>query len=468
LTALTLRLYKRKEKDFVMLLYREEGAMTWMRNIQLRLSAWPGFTLLLPHARTADTARRSAPRRVLFILENLPVPLDRRAWQEARALHDAGYVVTVVCPRNQKCAAPAEVIDGIRVYRHWLPLDTSGVGPYLVEYAAALFWEFALSFRVLLHGGFDVIHAGNPPDTIFLVGGFFKLFGKKFVFDFRDLCPELFEFKFRRRGPLHALLVACERLTFRVADRVIANNPTFADLAVGRGGARRQDVTVVRHGPDLRVLKPVEIVHDYRKGRPHLVLYVGIMGPQDGVDLLIRAVHHAVVELGRGDIQFLLVGAGPEKAAMERLSATLGVEEYVTFTGYLTGTDFLETLSAADIGVSPDPKNALNDCMSMNKILEYMSFGLPVVMFDLVEGRNLAGECGVYAENNDPADFAARLVALLDDPDRRQALAREARERAKLFSWDKEAHALLAAYDELWAPQSSEVPDNSYRRERIP
>jgi glycosyltransferase involved in cell wall biosynthesis len=439
-----------------------------MKNIQLRLSAWSGVTLLSPHAGPAGAAGGRAPRRVLFILENLPVPLDRRAWQEARALHDAGYVVTVVCPRNQKCTAPAEVIDGIRIYRHWLPLDTSGVGPYLVEYAAALFWEFVLSFRVLLRGGFDVIHAGNPPDTIFLVGGFFKLFGKKFVFDFRDLCPELFEFKFGRRGPLHRLLVACERWTFRVADRVIANNPTFAELAVSRGGKRREDVTVVRHGPDLRVLKPVEVARDYRKGRRHLVLYVGIMGPQDGVDLLIRAVHHAVVERGRRDIQFLLVGAGPEKAAMERLSATLGLEDYVTFTGYLTGADFLETLSTADIGASPDPKNALNDRMSMNKILEYMSFGLPVVMFDLVEGRNLAGDCGVYAENNDPRDFAARLVALLDDPDRRQALAREARERAKLFSWDKEARALLAVYEELWAPQGSEVPARSYPRERTP
>lgn len=423
-----------------------------MKGVQFRLSAWPSTALWPARDKKTKAAKVRPRRRVLFILENLPVPLDRRAWQEARALRDAGYAVTVVCPRNQRCAEPAEVIDGIQVFRHWLPLEARGIGAYMVEYAAALFWEFVLSFHVLRRGGFDVIHAGNPPDTIFLVGGFFKLFfGKKFVFDFRDLCPELFELKFGRRGVLHTLLLACERWTFRLADRVIANNPAFAELAIGRGRKRREDITIVRHGPDLRLLRRVDVARDYRRGRRHLVLYVGVMGAQDGIDLLIRAAHHTVVGLGRNDVQFLLVGAGPEKAAMERLSEEHGVAEHVTFTGYLTGTDFLETLSAADVGVSPDPKNPLNDRMSMNKILEYMSFGLPVVMFDLIEGRNLAGDCGIYAKDNDPEDFARHLVSLLDDPARRETLGRAARERAKLFAWETEARSLVAAYDQLWA-----------------
>jgi glycosyltransferase involved in cell wall biosynthesis len=393
-----------------------------------------------------------SPRRVLFILENLPVPLDRRAWQEARALRDAGYVVTVVCPRNEKCAKATEIIDGIHIFRHWLPNDARGISEYFLEYGAALFWEFVLTFRVMLRRGFDVIHAGNPPDTIFLVGGFFKLlFGKKFVFDYRDMAPELFEVKFGRRGLLHWILLACERWTFRVADRVIANNPTFAEIAFRRGQKRREEITVVRHGPDLRMLRRVEIERDYRCGRRHLVLYVGVMGSQDGVDLLIHAAYHTISVLGRRDVQFLLVGAGPELRSMQALAMSLGIDDYVTFTGFLTGREFLETLSSADIGVAPDPKNPLNDSMSMNKILEYMSFGLPVVLFDLVEGRNLAGECGVYARDNDPQELARELVSLLDNSARRKALGRAARERARLFSWEKEARSLLAAYDELWA-----------------
>ena len=286
---------------------------------------------------------------------------------------------------------------------------------------------------------------------MFLVGGFFKLLlGKKFVFDYRDLSPELFETKFNRRGPLHRLLLACERLTFRVADHIIANNATFAEIAACRGGKPRNEISVVRHGPDLRVLKPVPVERDYRLGRRFLVLYVGVMGSQDGVDLLLRAARHAIVECGRDDVQFLLVGAGPELRAMQQLCATLGIDDYVTFTGFLTGRDLLETLSTADIGVSPDPKNPLNDSMSMNKILEYMSFGLPVVMFDLVEGQNLAGGCGVYARDNDPHDLARQMLALLDDEERRTALGRAARERIKMFAWEKEAHSLLSVYETLW------------------
>jgi glycosyltransferase involved in cell wall biosynthesis len=418
-----------------------------------RVSNWPNGGVPLSRRDAEAMAGAGLPaRRVLIILENLPVPLDRRAWQEARALRDAGYTISVICPRNEKCTKPRETIDGIHVFRHWLPLEGSGIWHYILEYAAALFWEFVLSFRVLALHGFDVIHAGNPPDTIFLVGGFFKLFfGKKFVFDYRDLAPELFEVKFGRRGLLYSLLLACERLTFRVADRVIANNPTFAEIAASRGRKARAEITVVRHGPDLRVLKPVEVRRDYRRGRRHLVLYVGVMGSQDGVDLLVRATHHVVVELGRADIQFLLVGAGPELRAMQRLSAALGIEDHVTFTGFLNGFEFLETLSAADIGVSPDPKNALNDRMSMNKILEYMSFSLPVVMFDLVEGRNLAGDCGVYAGDNDPVDLGRQILAVLDDPALRQRLATAAATRAKHMSWEHEERSLISVYDELWA-----------------
>jgi glycosyltransferase involved in cell wall biosynthesis len=389
----------------------------------------------------------------LIIVENLTVPLDRRVWQEATALREAGYTVSVICPVGGQYTDRYELLDGIHVFRHPLPLEADGALGYLVEYSSALFWEFLLSIKAYRKVGFDVVQACNPPDLIFLVASFWKyLFGKPFIFDHHDINPELYEAKFGKRGFFHHLLCLFERLTFKVADVSIATNETFKEIAVSRGGMDPEDVFIVRSIPDLSKFKRVEPDHALKAGRPNLLGYVGIMGAQDGVDLLIRAMAHIVNTEGRRDIHCAIVGSGTEVENLKSLSRKLGVSDYVTFTGFLSGEKLKAALSAFDVGIIPDPKNTYNDKISMNKAFEYMSLGIPFVQFDLIEGRKIAGDAALYAERNSPVDLAARALKIVDDLALREALTAEGRLRAPaLLRWDVEAGRLLAAYSRALA-----------------
>lgn len=385
---------------------------------------------------------------ILIIVENLTVPLDRRVWQEARALAAAGHTVSVVCPKGGDYTAPYEVLEGIHIFRHPLPIEADGAIGYALEYSWALAWEFALSVKAYWKVGFDVVQACNPPDLLFLIAGFWKyLFGKRFVFDHHDINPELFEAKFGRKGPLHTLMLWLERLTFRTADVSIATNETFADIAVERGGMNRDRVFVVRSVPDMSRFKRTEPETPLKNGRKHLVGYVGIMGAQDGVDLLIESMHKIVNDNGRRDIQCAIVGTGTELPRLQELVRKRGLEDFVTFTGFLSGDRLMRALSAFDIGVIPDPKNVYNDKISMNKVFEYMSLGLPFVAFDLIETERSAGAAALYARNNDPAELAACLARLADDESLRQSLAAEGELRAPSLRWESERSRLLAAYE---------------------
>jgi glycosyltransferase involved in cell wall biosynthesis len=330
---------------------------------------------------------------ILIIVENLTMPLDRRVWQEARTLRDAGYTVSVICPKGAEYTRPYELLDGIHVFRHSLPLEADGAAGYAIEYGAALFWQFVLSVKVFFKVGFDVVQACNPPDLMFLVAGFWKyLFGKPFIFDHHDINPELFEVKFGRRGFFHRLLLAAERATFRTADVSIAINETFKDIAVARGGMAEDRVFIVRSIPELSYFKRTAPDRSLRGGRRILAGYCGVMGAQDGVDMLVRAMAHLIHVEGRRDIGCAIVGGGTEVPNLKRLARELGVEDDVTFTGFLpSGEPHLAALSAFDVGVIPDPKNVFNDKISMNKVFEYMTLGIPFVQFDLVEGRRAAG-----------------------------------------------------------------------------
>jgi glycosyltransferase involved in cell wall biosynthesis len=386
---------------------------------------------------------------VLIIVENLTVPLDRRVWQEATTLRDAGYTVSVVCPKGGRHTAAYELLDGIHVFRHPMPLEADGALGYAIEYSSALFWELVLAWRVYFKVGFDVIQACNPPDTIFLVAGLFKaLFGTPFVFDHHDINPELYEAKFGRRGFFHRLLVGLERLTFRTADVSIATNEAFKEIAVGRGGMDPDRVFIVRSIPDVSRFRRVEPRADLKNGRRHLVGYVGIMGAQDGVDLLVDAMHELVNVRGRTDVQCAIVGSGTAVEGLQAQVARLGLEDYVTFTGFVSGQPLMRTLSTFDIGVIPDPKNVYNDRISMNKVFEYMTLGIPFVGFDLVEGRKIAGDAALYAADNSPVSLAANMARLLDDRALYDRLAVIGRERAKAqLRWETERAQLLAAYE---------------------
>lgn len=389
-----------------------------------------------------------------MIVENLSVPQDRRVWSEATALSRNGYEVSVICPKGEHAALAFEIIDGVYIYRHWLPREANGRVNYLVEYGAALFWEFILSFRILLTRGFDVIHACNPPDLLFVVGAFYKIiFGKRFLFDHHDITPELYESKFGRRDLLWRLQVLLERCTFRLADVSIATNESFRSIAIERGRMKPNHVFVVRTGPNLSRIRSLPPDLSWKAGRKHLVAYVGYIAKQDGLDLLIEAAVHIRRKRGREDVQFVVVGGGSEFDTIVRLANDAGLGDMVTFVGRINDDHKLCTIvSTSDVCVNPDRPNAMNDRSTTIKIMEYMAIGKPIVQFDLTEGRNSAGEASLYAQNGDPADFGDRILELLDDPERSEKMGALGKQRVReTLSWEHEEEKLLQAYRDILA-----------------
>jgi glycosyltransferase involved in cell wall biosynthesis len=413
---------------------------------------------------TASSGKR--PVRILIIVENLPVPFDRRVWSEATTLHAAGYEVTVICPKGVGAEAAHEVIEGIHVFRHPLP-EAKGPLGYAVEYTTALWWEFLLAWRLFLTRGFDIIHACNPPDLIFLIGGFFKLLaGKKFVFDHHDINPELYEAKFNRRDLAWRLMVLLERLTFRTADVSIATNESYRQIAIERGGMPPDRVHVVRSGPNLARVRRVPPDPAWRAGRRYLIGYGGVIGQQEGIDLLLETMRYIVETRRRTDIQCVVIGSGPALEEMRALSANLGLSAYVTFTGRVDDATLFSALSTADVCVNPDRPNPMNDHSTMNKIMEYMALGKPIVQFDLREGRVSAQDASLYATKTDPKDFGDKILELIDDPARRQRMGTFGRQRVlDVLAWPHEAPKLLAVYDQLVGPTRPALPDRPAARE---
>ena len=386
-------------------------------------------------------------KRVLIIVENLPCPFDRRVWQEALALYANGYQVSIICPRGRGYNKRFEVLEGIYIYRHALPVEAHSAMGYALEYGISLAMEFWLSLKVAFTRGFDVIHACNPPDTIFLIGRFFGLFGKRFIFDHHDINPELYEAKFARRDIWYRLLCRLERWTFATANASIATNEFYRGIAVGRGGMSPDRVFVVRSGPDLTRVQRIPPNSELRRGRRFLVAYVGVIGQQEGLDLLLEAVVFMRDELGRTDAHFTMMGDGTEVENLRQLSRKLNVDELVEFTGRVSERQLWETLGTADVCVNPDRVNEMNDKSTMNKILEYMALGKPIVQFELAEGRVSAGEASVYAAPNDPRDFARQLCQLLDDPERCRQMGQIGRQRVEgELAWHHQVPRLLAAY----------------------
>ncbi len=394
-----------------------------------------------------DAAIAAGGRRVLIVVENLPVPFDRRVWAEATSLVDAGYQVSVISPMMKGYTAPFEVIDGVHVYRHPLTEAGSGAG-YLREYLGALFHQLRLAFKIRRARGFDVIHACNPPDLIFLVAALFKLIdGVRFIFDHHDLCPELYEAKFGRRGLAYFALRAAERATFALADISIATNESYREIALERGGMTPDRVFIVRSGPRLDRMKITAPNEALKRGRRYLAGYVGVIGRQEGLDLLVGAVAHLINHVGRTDVQFAIIGDGPELSAVRALAEAKGVSGYLDFYGRVDDALFLDVLNTADVCVNCDRACAMNDKSTMNKILEYMALGKPIVQFEMTEGRRSAGAASLYARPDNVADFALKIDMLLSDPALRRDMGALGRERVLTqFSWAHSVPALLRAY----------------------
>jgi glycosyltransferase involved in cell wall biosynthesis len=393
----------------------------------------------------------SPGKHVLIIVENLPVPFDKRVWNEAQALTRAGYVVSVISPVGKGYEKRYEEIDGIAVYRHPLPAEGSGPLGYAVEYSAALFWETVLAFRVFFTRGFDAIHACNPPDTLFLIGLLFRLFGKRFLFDHHDINPELYIAKFGRKGFSYYLMILLERLTFMTAHVSIATNSSYREIAILRGKMRPENVYIVRSGPDLQKFRPVPPQESLKEGKRYLVGYVGVMGKQEGLNYLLDAASHVLHDRGRSDVMFVIVGSGTEFGAIREYAKKLGLNRHVRFTGRIPDRELLAYLSTADVCVNPDVANEMNDKSTMNKIMEYMALGKPVVQFNLTEGRRSAQEASLYARRNDPIDFADKLLFLLDSENLRHRMGKYGRERVEsVLAWEYSEKVLLEAYRALF------------------
>jgi glycosyltransferase involved in cell wall biosynthesis len=388
-------------------------------------------------------------RRVLILVQNLPVPFDRRVWQEAMALDAAGYEVHIVCPRTKDYPRRREFLDGIHIYRYSPGPEARRSVAYLGEYSIAILAQLRLALGIRLRRHIDVVHICNPPDLLFLVALPLVASGARLIYDHHDATPELMVAKgLREDGRLVRLVMLFERLTYRCAHVSIETNDSFRHIALGRGGMSPEDVFVVRSAPDVERFAQAEPDEIWRRGRKHLVGYVGIMGRQDGLDYLIDAANLIIRDWGRDDIQFVLVGAGPELPRLREKVSTLGIGDHVEFTGLISSGQELGTvLATADVCVSPDEANHMNDISTMNKIMEYMALGKPMVQFDLHEGRVSAGEASLYAARNDVSSLAEKIIQLVDDSVMGTRMGQIGRQRlVTTLSWELQVPKLLAAY----------------------
>ena len=402
----------------------------------------------------ASAVRGSAGGRVLMLVENNSYPEDIRVRCEARALVEAGYQVIVISParRGQRWR---ETVDGVVAYRYPAPPPATRFMGYLLEYGYATVAMLVLSVLVYFREGFDVVHAANPPDTLVFVAAAYKLLGKRFVYDHHDLAPELYDARSagRAKPPMHRALVALEKLSLRYADHVIATNESYKAVEMRRGGVPPERITIVRNGPMSNGHQLAEPDARLRQTGRTIISYVGVMGFQDGVDYLVRAVHHLVHDLGRTDVLCVLIGGlGGAQPSLKRLATQLGLDDHVWFTGWVSDAELLRYIASADICVDPDPSNPFNDRSTMIKMMQYMAQAKPIVAFDLPEHRFTAQEAALYVRPNDELAFARALAELMDDPGRRQAMGAFGRERiSSELAWHYSAQHLVGAYRRLFA-----------------
>lgn len=388
-------------------------------------------------------------RKILIIVENLPVPFDTRVWQEATTLAREGYTVSVICPKGKGYNEDYEYLEGVHIYRHDLPKEGNGPIGYAREYFSALWHEYRLARKIYKERGFHVIHGCNPPDNIYMVASRFKGKGVDYVFDHHDICPELYEAKFgKTSGPLYKSQLWLERHTYDHCTFAFVTNESYKEIAIRRGGMPPDKVHVLRSGPRLERLKIQPPKPEIKRGKRFMVGYLGVIGQQEGIEYLLEAARCLRDEKGRDDIFWGIVGGGPHLEALRRKSEEMGLQDIVEFTGRVSDEKMLDYLNTADVCVNPDEYNAMNDKSTMNKVLEYMALGKPIVQFDLTEGRYSAQDASLYAERNNARDMADKIVMLLDDPERREKMAAIGRERIlNELSWDHTSRALISAYD---------------------
>lgn len=386
-------------------------------------------------------------KHILIVVENLPVPFDRRVWQEANTLSENGAKVSIICPIMKGYTKKYEVINNIEIYRHPLPLEASGALGYLLEYSAALFWESWLSLKIYNKKPFHVIHGCNPPDLIFIVAFFFKVLGVKYVFDHHDINPELYIAKYNKKGFFYNLMVLFEKLTFKTANYSIATNESYKEIAIRRGGMNPEKVQVIRSGPKLDRLQILVPEEKHKKGRQFLLGYVGVIGEQEGIDLLLESFK--IIVSKRNDVHLAIIGGGTHLDELKKLCTKLNLDDFVDFYGRVSDEVLVSILNTADVCVNPDKPTQMNDLSTMNKIMEYMALKKPIVQFDLKEGRFSAREASLYA--TDIKDFSKKIELLLDDEDLRRQMGNFGYDRViQELSWDHESEKLVQFYKRVF------------------
>jgi glycosyltransferase involved in cell wall biosynthesis len=394
----------------------------------------------------------SPQRRVLYVLQGLPVPFDRRAWLHATTLARSGYAVSFICPKGRGFDRSREELEGVDIYRYWRPIEGEGKLAFVAESLWCFCATFLLSLRVALFGrGFDILHVCNPPEIYWPIAWFWRVFGKVFIWDHRDLSPELAAAKFGAGdGIIMSVLLLLERLSFRAAQIVVATNESYKKIAIERGGKRAEDIFIVRSAPSLAKFKLYDPDPSFKKGKNYLILYLGEMGPQDGVDNLVGAVK-ALRDMGRSDFHCVAIGGGTYQPTVAAYAEELGVADLCTFTGIVSDDMLCRILSSADVAIDPLPKNGWSDRSTMNKVLEYMFFGLPIVVGELTEARVSADAAALYVEPGSAQAMAEGIAMLLDDPERRQQMGGFGQDRLRdALAFEYSVPNLLAAYDAAW------------------
>jgi glycosyltransferase involved in cell wall biosynthesis len=388
-------------------------------------------------------------RRILIIVENLPVPFDTRVWQEATTLVREGYAVSVICPKGKGFDEEYEFRDGVHIYRHDLPKEGNGPIGYAREYFSALRHEYRLAKQIYRERGFHVIHGCNPPDNIYMVAKRFKKFGVDYVFDHHDICPELFEAKFgKKSGPLYKSQIWLEHRTYKHCTFAFVTNESYKKIAIERGGMDPEKVYVLRSGPKLERLKIQDPKPEVKRGKKYMVGYLGVIGQQEGIEYVLEAARYLKEDKGRNDIFWGIVGGGPHLDALRKQAHDMGLDDCMEFTGRVPDQTLLEYLNTADVCVNSDEYNEMNDKSTMNKVLEYMALGKPIVQFDLTEGRYSAADASLYAERNNAHDLADKVLYLLENPEKRRQMSEIGRSRIlNELSWDHTSRALIAGYD---------------------
>ena len=397
--------------------------------------------------------RNTNQRKILIIVENLPVPFDTRVWQEATTLAANGYIVSVISPKGKGYIKEEELLQGVHIFRHDLPTEGNGVLGYAKEYILALKEEVRLDKKIYKEIGFDVIHGCNPPDNIYVVARKFKKYGVKYVFDHHDICPELYEAKFGcKKGIFYHSQMWLERQTYKHCTFAFVTNESYKKIAIERGGMEPDKVIVLRSGPKLERMRIMDPVLSIKRNYQYMVGYLGVIGQQEGIEYLLEAAQY--IKQKENNVFWGIVGGGPHLETLKKQAHEMGLDDCVEFTGRVSDQKMLEYLNTADVCVNSDKYNAMNDKSTMNKILEYMALAKPIVQFDLAEGRYSAQKASLYARNNNAEDMALKIIELLHNPKKRKQMGEFGYNRVvNELSWEHTSKALLDGYERFFAGQ---------------